>query len=143
MLKIFPRRQIVERVKINQSNGDGCQNHSVTEGSIHSLHRRRIKTEEKATVVTAVWGDIICSIPCHASYFFCTRTILKNKMTSSFSSNHPGAVHPILKIVLVQNSWRGKKLNKFCPPKQQRRPFVFSSVFILLLCSLHKGCEAC
>ena len=35
---------------------------------------------------------------------FKARTILKNRMNSSFSLNHPGAIHPILYIVLVQNS---------------------------------------
>ena len=32
------------------------------------------------------------------------RTILKNRMNSSFSLNYPGSIHPILQIVLVQNS---------------------------------------
>ena len=30
-----------------------------------TMHRRRIKTEEKTKVVDAVWGDRIYSIPCH------------------------------------------------------------------------------
>ena len=41
---------------------------------------------------------------------FCTRTILKNRMNLSFSSNHPGAIHHILQIVLVHTAqqlvWR-------------------------------------
>ena len=51
---------------------------------------------------------------------------LKNRMNSSFSPYHPGAInffpcHPgaidhFLNIFLVQNSLRGKELNKFCPP---------------------------
>ena len=45
-----------------------------------------------------------------------TMTIFKNRMKSSFSSNHPGAIHPIFQFILVQNSWRGKELNTFCPP---------------------------
>ena len=32
-------------------------------------HRRRIKTEEKAKVVTAVWGTELIQIYCRASYF--------------------------------------------------------------------------
>ena len=65
------------------------------------------------------------------------RTILKNRMNSSFSfisswcnssynSNRP-----------VQNSLRGKELNKFFPPKQKRRPLPFllsSSFFYGMTC---------
>ena len=29
---------------------------------------------------------------------------LNNRVNSSVSSNHPGAIHPILQFVLVQNS---------------------------------------
>ena len=48
---------------------------SILEGACQSIlassiHRRRIKTEEKTKVVAAVW-----SIPCRASYVFCTRMI--------------------------------------------------------------------
>ena len=38
-------------------------------------------------------------------------------LNSSCSSNQPGAIHPILQIVLVQNCWRSKELNTSCPPK--------------------------
>ena len=73
-------------------------------------HRR-----SKANVVTCCLGDRINSNPCCAmATVSCTRTILKNMMNSSFSSNQPGAIHTILHI--VQNSQRGKELNKFCPP---------------------------
>ena len=58
----------------------------------NKIHRRRIKTEEKTKVIAAVWGTE-----------FCTRTILKNRMNTSYSSNHPGAIFPILQIILVQN----------------------------------------
>ena len=47
---------------------------------------------------------------------------LKNRTNSSFSWYHCGAIHPFLHIIRVQNSYRGKELNKICPPKQQRRP---------------------
>ena len=40
----------------------------------------------------------------------------------------------LFKIVLLQNSWRGKELNKFFPPQTQAMTFAFSSVFILILC---------
>ena len=48
-------------------------------------------------------------------------------MISSISSNNPGAFHPVLQIVLVQNSWI------YSVPKHQRRPLPFSSVFIFIL----------
>ena len=57
---------------------------------------------------------------------------MKNSMNSSFSSNNPGAIRPILNFFLVKNSYNGKELNKFCPPKAATT-FAFSSVFILLL----------
>ena len=79
-------------------------------------HRRRIKTEENGKGRRCCLGDKIYSIPCHASYIFCTRLISNNMMTWSFSLNHPGAIHPILQIVLVQNGQRSKEFNNFCPP---------------------------
>ena len=55
-------------------------------------------------------------------------------MNSLISSNHPGAIHPILQIVLVQNSWRSKELNTICPPPQtEATTFAISSIFILLV----------
>ena len=54
-----------------------------------------------------------------------TMTIFKNRMKSSFSSNHPGAIHPILQIVLVQNCQGGKELNKFCPPNSSNDCCLF------------------
>ena len=42
------------------------------------------------------------------------------------------AYHSILQIVPVQNSWRGKEINQFCPALTT---FAFSLVFILLLWS--------
>ena len=50
-------------------------------------------------------------------------------MNSSFSTNQPGAIHPILPFVLVQNWLRGKELNKFCPPNSSDDPCFLSSVF--------------
>ena len=63
------------------------------------MHRRRIKTEEKAKIVAAVWGAEF--IQFLAALAICTWTFLKNRMNSFCSSNHPGAIHPIL----VQNSY--------------------------------------
>ena len=34
-----------------------------------------------------------------------------------------------MQFILVKNSWRGKKLNKFCPPNQQRRHLPFLLYF--------------
>ena len=66
------------------------------------LHRKRIYSEEKAKVVAAVWGkNLFNSL---TRKLFCTGIILKNRMNSYFSSNHPGAFHPILQFVLLQNS---------------------------------------
>ena len=48
------------------------------------MHRRRIKTEEKAKIVAAVWGAEL--IKFRAALAVCTKTILKNIMNSSFSS---------------------------------------------------------
>ena len=58
--------------------------------------------------------DRIYSIPCCASYF--ATDDLKNWMNSSFSLYHPGAIYPILHVVLVQKSQRGKDWNTICPP---------------------------
>ena len=77
------------------------------------IHKRRIKTEEKAKVVASVWGEEF--IQFLATLAILPRTILKNRMNLSFfksswynlsyNSNRP-----------VQNSWRGKEFNKFFPP---------------------------
>ena len=58
-----------------------------------AIHRRRIRTEEKAKIVAAVWGgeNFFNSL---TRKLFSTKNILKNRMNSSFSSNHPGEIHP-------------------------------------------------
>ena len=63
-------------------------------------HRRLIKTEEKVKVVVTVWGTELIK-------FLATLAILhqgdfKKGMNSSYSSYRPGAIHPILHIVLAQ-----------------------------------------
>ena len=61
---------------------------------------------------------------------FCTRTILKNRMNSSLSSNHPGAINPIFQIVQFS-----KELNKSSPPTEASADlFLIFCIFILLLC---------
>ena len=50
---------------------------------------------------------------------------LKNRMNSSFSSYHPGAINPFLPVILVQNRQRGKELNKFCPPNSSDDLYLF------------------
>ena len=86
-----------------------------------SHHRRRIKTDEKAKVVAVVWGTAF--IQFNAALAILHQFDLKKAMNLSFSLYRPGAIHPILQIVLVQNSKHGKEMNRFCPPlKQQRRP---------------------
>ena len=65
-------------------------------------HRRRIKTEEKAKVVVAVWGiELIQFLVMLANLH---QADLKYGMKSSCSSYRPGAIHPIHQIVLKQNS---------------------------------------
>ena len=60
---------------------------------------------------------------------------LKKGMNSSYSSYRPSAIHPILHIVLVQNSYRTSTAKKFIEsvPQAAAPTFAFSSVFILLL----------
>ena len=53
------------------------------------LHRRRIKTEEKAKVVISVWGKEF--IKFLAALAILPWTILKNRI-HPFLSNHPGAI---------------------------------------------------
>ena len=69
-------------------------------------HLRRIYTEEKAKVVTAVWGTEFIQVL--ATLAILHPNEFKNSMNSSFSSCPPGAIHPFLHIILS--------------PKEQRRP---------------------
>ena len=65
-------------------------------------HKRRIKREEKAKVVAAVWGAE--PIQFLAVLAILHQDDLKNRMNSSISLYHPGAIHDFLHIVLEQNS---------------------------------------
>ena len=86
---------------------------SQLEAILESAHRRRITTEEKAKVVAAVWGTEL--IRFLAMLAILHQDDLKKGMNSSYSSCRPGAIHPtihpILQIVLVQNSQHGKEMN--------------------------------
>ena len=96
-------------------------------------HRRRINIEEKAKVVAATWGTKFIqflAVPVILHY----GTILKNRKNSSFSSNHPGAVHPILQIFLLQNSLRSMELMKYCPPNSSDDLCLFFCIYPSSMC---------
>ena len=57
-------------------------------------HRRRINTEEKAKVIATVWEAAF--IQFLVALAILPGEILKNRMYSSFFSNHPGAIDPFL-----------------------------------------------
>ena len=95
----------------------------------YSRRSQRIKTEEKAKDVASAWGEEF--IKCLAALAVLPRTILKNRMNSSFFfksswcnssflSKHPGAIHPIIQIVQSKTA-------------SAARTFTFSSVFFLPL----------
>ena len=78
--------------------------HYMAQVSLHVLlqvYRRWINTEEKAKVVAADGTELIQFLAAQA---ILPRTILKNRINSSFSSDHPLAVHLIHQSVPVQNS---------------------------------------
>ena len=62
-------------------------------------HRRSINTEKKGKGHHCCLRDriLLNSLP---RWLFSTKTILKTRINSLFSSNHPLAIHPILQIVL-------------------------------------------
>ena len=67
-------------------------------------YRRRLKTEEKAKVVAAVWGIVL--IIFLAAIAILHQDDLNKGMSSScssYSSYLLGAIHPILQIVLLQS----------------------------------------
>ena len=75
------------------------------------MHRRRINTEEEGKVVAAVWEDRTELIQFLATPAILHQDDLKKKVNSSYASNCPGVIRPVLPIVLVQNSSRSKELN--------------------------------
>ena len=62
-------------------------------------HRRWIKTKEKAKVVAAVWGTKLIQFDVLLAILH--QDDLKKGMNSSYSSYRPGAIYPIIHIVLV------------------------------------------
>ena len=68
-----------------------------------------IMTEEKANVVAAIWGTAL--IQFLAGLATVAQDDLKKEMNSSYSSYRPGAIYPILQIVLMHNSLRSKEIN--------------------------------
>ena len=91
--------------------------------AIFTSYSRRITTEEKAKVITAVWKTECIQFLAALAIF--PRTILKNMMNSSFSfksswcnSSH-SAKSPSAKDL------RGKEFNKFCPLNTGDDIFLF------------------
>ena len=68
--------------------------------------KRRIKTEEKAKVVAAVWGEEFIQLL--AALAILPRTIWRTGWIHPFVSNHPGAIHPILQIVQCKTASAAK-----------------------------------
>ena len=58
-------------------------------------------------------------------------------MNLSFSSNHPGAIHPILQIVLGQNRKCGKELNTVCPLNSSDNICLSFLLYLSFLYVLH------
>ena len=89
-------------------NFEGNQNKSL-------CHRKRINTEEKPKVVTAVWGMEFIKHSCRASCFELGR--FEKRMNCTRMIWRKGWIYFLFfKIVLMQNSLRSKKWNTFCPP---------------------------
>ena len=65
-------------------------------------HRRSTNTEGTAKVVAAGGTEFIQFLAALAILHY--MTIFKNRTNSSFSLNHPGAIHPIIQSVLAHNS---------------------------------------
>ena len=60
-------------------------------------------------------------------------------MKSSFSFNHPGAIHPITPIVQCKTASAARNWIHYVPQKTATTTFAFSSVFILLHALLAGG----
>ena len=93
------------------------------------------KDRRKATVVVSAWEEEFIKIPSRASCFV-YRTILKNRMNSSFSfkSFRCNSSYILFKIVLGKIAYAARNwINS--SPQTEAMTFAFSSVFILLLCT--------
>ena len=85
-------------------------------------HKIWVYTEEKAKVVTAAWGTELIQIPAMIDILhqddlkkgdeFVLFFIL-SLCNSSYSSYRPSAIHPVLQIVLLQNSVAIKLIEHF------------------------------
>ena len=97
---IHPKDKVVGIINCNLKILTGGRNKD--DGFNPPNNTRRIKTEEKAKVVAAVWGrEFIQFITALAILH---QNDFKEKDEFFLFSNHPGAIHPILQIVLLQNS---------------------------------------
>ena len=118
-----------------------------TQGTEEDSHRKRIKTEDKAKVVAAVWGT--AQIQFLAAPTILHQDDINKGMNSSYSAYNPGTMHPILHIVLEQiilffKSSKCKiastaRIWIFYASQEAATTFAFSSVFILLLCVRRKS----
>ena len=72
------------------------------------MQRRRIYTEEKEKVVAAVWGTELIQFIAALAILYQDDPLLQR----------PGAIHAILQIVLVQNSYSHAKEMNRCPPNR-------------------------
>ena len=114
---------------------------------IDYTHRIRIYTEEKAKAVAGVWGTKC--IQFLVALAILHQDNLKNRMNSSFSSYHSGAIHPFPHIILVSEKLVQLNIEKILSPKQQRRPlpsllslsffYAVGKVFILFSNTLGSG----
>ena len=87
-------------------------------------NRRTINTEEKARVLTAVWGTAFIQL-----IVALTRTILIFGWIAPGWFERKGWIHPILQIVLVQNIYHRKEMNKFCPPNSSDDLCLFFCIY--------------
>ena len=86
--------------------------------------------EEKAKVVAAIWGTEF--IKFHAALTILHHNENENRMNSSFSSYHTGAIHPIFKSSWCKIASAARKIIHSVP-QTAATTFTFSSVKILLL----------
>ena len=63
------------------------------------IQRRKIQTEEKAKVVSAVWGTELIQFLATLAILY--QDDLKKDMNLSYSLYRPGAIHPIIHIIIL------------------------------------------
>ena len=106
---------------------------------VEKHHRRMIYTEEKAKVVAAVWGTECIQFLAMLAIFH--QDYLKNRMNSSFSSYHPGAIQPFFHIILVQfvlffiSSWYNSSFSSYHPGAIHHFLHIILVQFILFFIS--------